>query len=63
MQATVSATLGVTEPALFGVTVKYPRVMLSGCIAGAIGGALVGAVVGFLLTMLQHKTIRRQLNQ
>lgn len=96
MQAAVSAGLGVTEPALFGITVRLPRVMLSACIAGAIGGAMVGAagthcisfafpsvitcvaysgngfvtfmlsmvvgtVVGFLLTMLQRKAIRKQI--
>lgn len=43
MQAALSAGLGVTEPALFGVTVRTPRAMLSGCLAGAVGGAIAGA--------------------
>lgn len=43
MQAALSAALGVTEPALFGITVRLPRAMLAGCIAGAVGGAMVGA--------------------
>ena len=34
--------LGVTEPALFGVTMRNPRAMLSACIAGGIGGAIAG---------------------
>ncbi len=42
LQATISCALGVTEPALFGVTVRRPRVMLAACTTGAIGGALVG---------------------
>lgn len=41
-QASLSAALGVTEPALFGVTVRTPKAMLSACIAGCIGGALAG---------------------
>ena len=41
-QASFSAALGVTEPALFGVTVRNPRAMLSACIAGGLGGAIVG---------------------
>ena len=41
-QAALSSALGVTEPALFGVTMKNPRAMLSACVAGAIGGAIAG---------------------
>ena len=41
-QATLSCALGVTEPALFGVTVSKPRAMLSACIAGAVGGGIAG---------------------
>ncbi len=41
-QAALSCALGVTEPSLFGVTVPYPRAMLSACIGGAIGGGLAG---------------------
>ena len=41
-QAALSAGLGVTEPALFGVTMKHPRAMISACIAGAVGGAIAG---------------------
>lgn len=38
----VTAILGVTEPALYGVNVPLKRPMLAACIAGAIGGAIVG---------------------
>jgi len=41
-QAAFSCALGVTEPALFGVTMRNPRAMLSACIAGGIGGAIAG---------------------
>lgn len=42
-QAALSAALGVTEPALFGVNLSLMRSMISACIAGAVGGAMVGA--------------------
>ena len=42
VQAALSCALGVTEPALFGVTASHPRAMLSACIAGAIGGGIAG---------------------
>ncbi|MBO5987773.1 MAG: PTS transporter subunit EIIC [Lachnospiraceae bacterium] len=41
-QAALSCALGVTEPALFGVTIRNPRAMLSACIAGAVGGGIAG---------------------
>lgn len=41
-QASLSAALGVTEPALFGVTVRHPRAMLAACVAGSIGGGIAG---------------------
>ena len=41
-QAAFSSALGVTEPALFSVTMRNPRAMLSACIAGAAGGAIAG---------------------
>lgn len=43
LQASLSAALGVTEPALFGVNISLFRSMLSACIAGAAGGAMAGA--------------------
>lgn len=42
-QGSLSAALGVTEPALFGANVANIRAMLSACLAGAIGGAMAGA--------------------
>lgn len=41
-QASLTAALGVTEPALFGVNVPLVRPMLSACFAGAVGGAIAG---------------------
>ena len=41
-QASLTAALGVTEPALFGVNVPLIRPMIAACLAGAIGGAIVG---------------------
>ncbi|MED4040092.1 MULTISPECIES: beta-glucoside-specific PTS transporter subunit IIABC [Niallia] len=43
--ATVSALLGVTEPAIYGVSLAYKRVFVMAGIAGAIGGGIT-AVMG-----------------
>lgn len=41
--AAVSALLaGVTEPAMYGVTLKLKKPMVAACISGGIGGLLVG---------------------
>ena len=42
LQASLTAALGVTEPALFGVNVPLIRPMIAACLAGSLGGALVG---------------------
>ncbi len=41
-QASFSCAIGVTEPALYGVTVANIRAMLAACVAGAVGGAVSG---------------------
>lgn len=38
----VSALFGITEPALYGVNLKYKKPMISVVAAGAIGGAIAG---------------------
>lgn len=42
-QASLTAALGVTEPALFGVNVPALRPMIAACLAGGIGGMIAGA--------------------
>lgn len=42
IQASATAVLGVSEPALFGINVPLVRPMIAACFSGAIGGALVG---------------------
>jgi PTS system beta-glucosides-specific IIC component len=42
MSSSITAILGVTEPALYGITVPLKRPMIAACIAGAIGGGIVG---------------------
>ncbi|MQS76280.1 PTS beta-glucoside transporter subunit IIABC [Lactobacillus halodurans] len=42
LAAAVSAFCGVTEPALYGVNLKYKRIFIVASIASAIGGALTG---------------------
>lgn len=38
----ITALLGITEPALFGVTLKYKKVLASVMIGGAVGGLYAG---------------------
>ncbi|PHM71137.1 PTS system, beta-glucoside-specific IIABC component [Xenorhabdus kozodoii] len=40
--AVTASIFGITEPAVYGVTLPYRRPFIFGCIAGAIGGAVVG---------------------
>jgi PTS system beta-glucosides-specific IIC component len=52
--ATISAFLaGITEPAIYGVTLRLKKPFIYACIGGAIGGAIIGfagsAPVGFVL--------------
>ncbi|HEK9996125.1 TPA: PTS glucose transporter subunit IIA [Streptococcus equi subsp. zooepidemicus] len=52
----LSALLGITEPAIFGVNLRYPKVFVSGLIGGAAGGWVAGilgiAGTGFGITVL-----------
>jgi PTS system beta-glucosides-specific IIC component len=41
--AALNAFIGITEPALFGVTTKLKRPLIAVSIGGAIGGAIAGA--------------------
>lgn len=43
--ASLSAFLGITEPAIFGVNVRYMTPFIAGCIGGA-AGALVAGICG-----------------
>lgn len=40
----ITGALGITEPLLYGVTLKLKKPFLCGCIGGAVGGALAGLV-------------------
>lgn len=42
LAAAISAFCGVTEPALYGVNLKYKRIFVVASIASAIGGAITG---------------------
>ncbi|MGQ4037905.1 sucrose-specific PTS transporter subunit IIBC [Streptococcus dysgalactiae] len=54
--STLSALLGITEPAIFGVNLRYPKVFVSGLIGGSLGGWVAGlfgiAGTGFGITVL-----------
>lgn len=41
--AAVTGFFGITEPAIYGVNLRYKKPMICGCIAGAVGGAIGGA--------------------
>ena len=40
--AATAGVFGITEPAVYGVTLPNRRPFIFGCVAGAIGGALIG---------------------
>ena len=42
LPAALSAYLGITEPAIFGVNVRYGKPFIAGCIGGAAGGLVAG---------------------
>ncbi|MDO4912512.1 MAG: glucose PTS transporter subunit IIA [Lactobacillus sp.] len=44
--ATISAFCGVTEPAIYGINLRYRRVFISGLIGSAIGGLITGFMGG-----------------
>ena len=43
LSAALSACFGITEPAMFGVTLPLKKPLVAVCISGAVGGATVGA--------------------
>lgn len=45
LPASLSAFLGITEPAIFGVNIRYVKPFIAGCIGGACG-ALVAGITG-----------------
>ncbi|MFR7992053.1 MAG: PTS transporter subunit EIIC [Lachnospiraceae bacterium] len=42
LPASLSAFLGITEPAIFGVNIRYMKPFVAGCIGGAFGGLVAG---------------------
>ncbi|WP_297815670.1 PTS glucose transporter subunit IIABC [uncultured Lactobacillus sp.] len=44
--STISAMCGVTEPAVYGISLRYKRVFISGCIGSAFGGLITGLMHG-----------------
>jgi PTS system beta-glucosides-specific IIC component len=49
----VSAVFGITEPTVYGVTLKLKKPFIYACIGGGIGGAIVGfaQVKGFVMSL------------
>lgn len=42
LPSSLSAFLGITEPVIFGVNLRYFKCFISGCIGGAVGGLVAG---------------------
>lgn len=42
LPSSLSAFLGITEPVIFGVNLRYMKCFIAGCIGGAIGGLIAG---------------------
>ena len=40
--AIISAMFGITEPAIYGVTLQFKRPFILACLASGIGGAIIG---------------------
>ncbi|MFT8872813.1 MAG: beta-glucoside-specific PTS transporter subunit IIABC [Sporolactobacillus sp.] len=43
ISALISAFFGITEPAIYGINLKYKKGFIFGLIGGAVGGAIIGA--------------------
>ena len=39
--AIISAMFGITEPAIYGVTLQFKRPFILACLASGIGGAII----------------------
>ncbi|MDR4949694.1 beta-glucoside-specific PTS transporter subunit IIABC [Neobacillus cucumis] len=46
--AFISGIFGVTEPAIYGITLPLKKPFIMSCIGGAVGGGIVGATAGKL---------------
>lgn len=42
LPAAITGIFGITEPAVYGVTLRYKKPMVCACIAGAVGGGIAG---------------------
>lgn len=43
ISAAISALFGITEPAIYGINLKFKKAFIFGLIGGAVGGAIMGA--------------------
>lgn len=46
ISAAVSAFCGVTEPAIYGINLRFKKVFISGLIGSAVGGLITGLMHG-----------------
>ena len=50
-----STLFGISEPAIFGVNLRYKFPLIGGCIGGAVAGAYVAITIGFVCTVIFGK--------
>ncbi|MDF2904095.1 MAG: beta-glucoside transporter subunit [Bacillus sp. (in: firmicutes)] len=48
VSAFISGIFGVTEPAIYGITLPLKKPFIMSCIGGAVGGGIIGATAGKL---------------
>jgi beta-glucoside PTS system EIICBA component len=48
VSAFISGIFGVTEPAIYGITLPLKKPFIMSCIGGGVGGAIIGATAGKL---------------
>ncbi|WP_172252594.1 beta-glucoside-specific PTS transporter subunit IIABC [Saccharibacillus deserti] len=41
--ATLAGIFGITEPGIYGITLKYKKPFILACVSGAVGAAIIGA--------------------
>ncbi|MFP3886097.1 beta-glucoside-specific PTS transporter subunit IIABC [Priestia filamentosa] len=57
LSAFIAGLLGITEPAVYGVTLKLKRPFIIACITGAIGGGIAGGFGSSAIAVVQKSVL------